>query len=325
MQLREGPGGRTLIVSATDLVGFLECGHLSALDLAVARGELDKPYLKDATLDLIRDRGGRHEERYIVQLEQEQGRRVTRLNGDWSRPYEERQAETVAAMERGDDVIYQATVFDGRWVGHPDFLLRVDTPRPSALSRRPYSAETDGPDTPASRGAAAYGQLELPLGDGNGLPDATSARPGGLGTDWHYEVADTKLAHSAKASALLQICSYVDQVARLQGVTPGEGVRGHRRSRDRRRPLPDGRDDGLLPRCQGALRAGPQPPASTTPRATPSRPSIATSAAGSSHANNAGTRTTPCPSWPASRAASARICARSASRRAARWPMRAPG
>jgi hypothetical protein len=40
-----------LIVSATDPVGFLECGHLSALDLAVANDKLDKPFFKDATLD----------------------------------------------------------------------------------------------------------------------------------------------------------------------------------------------------------------------------------------------------------------------------------
>ena len=37
---------------------------------------------------------------------------------------------------------------------------------------------------------------------------------------YHYEVADTKLARHVKASAVLQICSYVDQLERLQGVTP---------------------------------------------------------------------------------------------------------
>jgi predicted RecB family nuclease len=37
---------------------------------------------------------------------------------------------------------------------------------------------------------------------------------------YHYEVADTKLARHVKASAVLQICSYVDQLARLQGVLP---------------------------------------------------------------------------------------------------------
>jgi uncharacterized protein len=41
-----------------------------------------------------------------------------------------------------------------------------------------------------------------------------------LGTDWIYEVADTKLAHSAKASALIQMCSYVDQIEQIQGVRP---------------------------------------------------------------------------------------------------------
>ena len=37
---------------------------------------------------------------------------------------------------------------------------------------------------------------------------------------WHYEVADTKLARHVKASAILQICSYVDQLERIQGVRP---------------------------------------------------------------------------------------------------------
>jgi predicted RecB family nuclease len=158
-----------LIVSATDLVGFLECGHLSALDLAVANGELEKPFFKDATLDLIRDRGGRHEGRYIEQL-RESGRTITDLSASRDLSYAERAAETIEAMRRGDDVIYQGMVFDGKWIGYPDFLLRVD------------------------------GKSDL--------------------GDWHYEVADTKLAHSAKASALIQICSYVDQIERIQGVRP---------------------------------------------------------------------------------------------------------
>ena len=42
---------------------------------------------------------------------------------------------TVVAMESGADVIYQATFFDGRWRGHADFLLKVDT-KPSRFG--PY-------------------------------------------------------------------------------------------------------------------------------------------------------------------------------------------
>jgi predicted RecB family nuclease len=37
---------------------------------------------------------------------------------------------------------------------------------------------------------------------------------------YHYEVADTKLARHVKASAVLQICSYIDQLTRIQGVQP---------------------------------------------------------------------------------------------------------
>ena len=37
---------------------------------------------------------------------------------------------------------------------------------------------------------------------------------------YHYEVADTKLARHVKSSAVLQICSYIDQLARIQGVQP---------------------------------------------------------------------------------------------------------
>ncbi len=44
-------------------------------------------------------------------------------------------------------------------------------------------------------------------------------RPSAWGP-WHYEVADTKLARHVKASAVLQICSYIDQLEQLQGVRP---------------------------------------------------------------------------------------------------------
>ena len=43
--------------------------------------------------------------------------------------------------------------------------------------------------------------------------------PSALGS-WSYEVADTKLARRAKAGAILQVCSYVEQVARVQGLMP---------------------------------------------------------------------------------------------------------
>src|SRR3954470_11226561 len=44
-------------------------------------------------------------------------------------------------------------------------------------------------------------------------------RPSALGA-WSYEVADTKLARRVKASAILQICSYVEQLSAIQGLEP---------------------------------------------------------------------------------------------------------
>src|SRR5207237_2085092 len=37
---------------------------------------------------------------------------------------------------------------------------------------------------------------------------------------WSYEVADTKLARRVKGSAILQICSYVEQLTAIQGLEP---------------------------------------------------------------------------------------------------------
>jgi predicted RecB family nuclease len=46
-------------------------------------------------------------------------------------------------------------------------------------------------------------------------------RPSALG-DWSYEVADTKLARHATAGAVVQVCSYVEQLGRIQGLEPRE-------------------------------------------------------------------------------------------------------
>ena len=45
-------GGR-LILSASDLTGFLECAHLTQQELAATRGELVRPEREDPELELI--------------------------------------------------------------------------------------------------------------------------------------------------------------------------------------------------------------------------------------------------------------------------------
>jgi predicted RecB family nuclease len=165
--------GDDIVVSATDLVGFLECGHLTTLEIGRVEGLWERPHQRaDPEVVLLQERGDAHELAYLDRLRGEgrsvhEGAKEGLTTPDRLRAAEE---DTIAAMRRGVDVIYQATLFDGRWRGHADFLLRVD-------------------------GASDLG-------------------------DWHYEVADTKLARSVKGSALLQVCVYSDRLEAVQGRRP---------------------------------------------------------------------------------------------------------
>ena len=175
MQLLDGAP----VYSATDLVGFLACGHRFELERAALAGLVKKPIRSDPTIELIQERGYEHERRYLDDL-RAAGRTIVEIHSDGSTAntrggLREATAHTMAAMTAGAEVVYQATFFDEAWRGHADFLLRVD--------------------------------------------HAAGEPPSVLGA-WHYEVADTKLARHVKAGAVLQICSYVDQLERLQGRKP---------------------------------------------------------------------------------------------------------
>ena len=125
MQLVDG----AIIVSATDLVGFLECGHLTTLELGRLDGLWEKTHQRiDPEVVLLQERGDAHELAYLEQLKAD-GRSVHIGTKDGlTTPDRLRAAEadTIAAMRRGVDVVYQATLFDGRWRGHADFLLKVE-------------------------------------------------------------------------------------------------------------------------------------------------------------------------------------------------------
>src|SRR5512145_567402 len=107
MQLIDGKP----VFSATDLVGYLACEHLTALERAALAGLVDRPDRPDPELDVIRKRGEQHERRYLEKLESE-GRSVRRIerNDEEDRGDQVRRqaAETLAAMREGADVIYQA-------------------------------------------------------------------------------------------------------------------------------------------------------------------------------------------------------------------------
>ena len=118
MQFRDGH----LVFSASDLNDFLECEHLTALDLAAARRLVTSPERDDPQGDLIRRKGQEHEAAHLAALEADR-RNIARieLDDDW----EAAAAATEQAMRDGADVVYQAVLVDPRgWRGIADFLER---------------------------------------------------------------------------------------------------------------------------------------------------------------------------------------------------------
>ena len=150
--------GDRLVYSATDLVGYLECAHLAGLERAASLGHVERPVRADPVLDRIARRGLDHEARFLASL-RDANVKVTEVADSPALPRAERLArgadETVAAMRRGAEAIYQAALFDGRRLGRADFLLRVE--RPSALGAWSYEVW----DTKLARQAKASAILQL--------------------------------------------------------------------------------------------------------------------------------------------------------------------
>ncbi len=120
--------GRT-IYSASDLNNYLECAHLTALELSVLFDGLSRPE-PTPTAALIAEKGIAHEADYLRGL-RERGAAVTELPTSSERTLAALEADaaaTEAAMARGDATIYQGTFFDGTFVGRSDFLIRVERP-----------------------------------------------------------------------------------------------------------------------------------------------------------------------------------------------------
>ncbi len=167
MQLRDG----ITLFSATDLVAYLECEHLTVLDFqALADADMRaSKSVPDQSAELIARKGDEHERAYLQRL-RAQGRTVVDIAAGGG-TIDDKVARTLQAMRQGAEVIYQATLCEGPLIGHADFLRRVD------------------------------------------------GEPSTFG-NWRYEVADTKLARSAKAKFLVQLAFYSALLATVQGAEP---------------------------------------------------------------------------------------------------------
>ncbi|WP_150306624.1 TM0106 family RecB-like putative nuclease [Planctomonas psychrotolerans] len=155
-----------VIYSATDLTAAAKCewALMRKLDSKLGRVEAAEEEA-DPMLERAAELGDLHERRTLEEL------RRTRAVVEFERPeitgLVEAARESERALRNGADALFQATFFDGRFLGYADFILRDDAGR--------------------------------------------------------YEVYDTKLARSAKVTALLQLAAYSDQLDGLH-IPMGDAV-----------------------------------------------------------------------------------------------------
>src|SRR5277367_5158718 len=150
--------GDSIIYSASDLASAARCEYALLREFDAKLGWGQRVSVTDELLERTASLGDEHEQRRLDQLRDEHSD-VAVIGRPFPFTIENitaAAAQTHRTIDRGAQVIYQAAMFDGRFVGFADFLVRRD------------------------------GQ---------------------------YQVSDTKLARSAKVTALLQIAAYADTLS----------------------------------------------------------------------------------------------------------------
>ena len=144
--------GDEVLYSASDLVGYLECEHLTTLDLVNLVTPLPKTE-DDDQAKLIQAKGFAHEADFLELL---RARHATLIDiSATDRSLAQKVEATLQAMRDGYEIIFQATLQDGCLIGHADFLRKV--PRPSSLGDWSYEVL----DTKLARSAKAKFIIQL--------------------------------------------------------------------------------------------------------------------------------------------------------------------
>jgi predicted RecB family nuclease len=154
--------GGKLIFSATDLSNFLACSHLTTLTRRTATGGPAPPRYPDPGREVLQQRGLEHERNFLARCLEKGPANVADLTRHRDEPlgpgrYTRHAEATGDAMRDGADVVYQGCLFDGTWLGFPDFLQRVD--RPSTFGAWSYEVV----DTKLAREAKAGALLQVLL------------------------------------------------------------------------------------------------------------------------------------------------------------------
>ncbi|MEI7466204.1 MAG: nuclease, partial [Burkholderiales bacterium] len=115
----------SFLYSASDVVHFLDCEHLTSLDLRAFNEDLQKAK-DDEQAILIQEKGNLHENAFVEVLKARHASFI-----DIAKTSDQRQGKadaTLKAMREGIEIIFQATFLQGELLGHADFLRRVETP-----------------------------------------------------------------------------------------------------------------------------------------------------------------------------------------------------
>jgi predicted RecB family nuclease len=107
-----------LTLSPSDVNAFLACPHLTSLELAVAREQLERPFRANPYAELIRRKGDQHEAAYLASLRQG----VTKIGDPHEIGWDLAAAATERAIRDQARFIYQAALVDRNWHGLADFL-----------------------------------------------------------------------------------------------------------------------------------------------------------------------------------------------------------
>ncbi|WP_343348000.1 TM0106 family RecB-like putative nuclease [Sphingomicrobium sp. XHP0239] len=205
-----------IIHSASDLNAYLGCPRSIALTMAkrLDPAVLPDPVSDDEEMELLAQAGLDHEAAYLKQC---------RSNGNVSEipergSLDDRIAATIDAMREGIDVIFQATLRHDNWIGHIDFLERVDTPSDfGSWSYEPV-------DTKLAREPRAKHLIQLSL-YAQMVEDAQGCAPKRLhvvlGDNSRRSFAAADFHHSVKA-AQQRYLAFVDSLDRSPSLEAGE-------------------------------------------------------------------------------------------------------
>ena len=174
------------VLSPSDLSNHLACHHLSYLNLRTLNGGPKPPKDDDELTEILQKYGAEHEARYLEALQKqlaEVGKSVIDLD-----------------VQRTAYTTYSTAQIQARAAD----VARAFAGGPNALYQPTFF------HLESEVGWIGRADFLVPKGT-----------PSDLG-DYAFEPYDTKLARIAKVNALIQLCSYAEQIAKIQGSAPEE-------------------------------------------------------------------------------------------------------